>query len=222
MESRDKLLFLSGGFVVALAIANLLATKLISVCGQTLPAGIIAYPLTFLFTDVIAEVWGRKTARTVVWVGFAANIVLVLFLYLGRILPPAPVWENQKAYEAILGSVPRIVAASMVAYLISQHHDVWAFHFWRDKTKARFLWWRNNASTMVSQALDTAIFISLAFYGQPVSLVGMMVAQYIAKLLFALADTPFCYLLAGWAGGRLRLKPRLAEGGALGSEHEAV
>lgn len=210
MENRNKLLLLSGCFIAALAAANVIAIKRITIAGAILPAGIIAYPLTFLVTDTISEVWGKSTARWVVWAGFLANILMVILIYLGRILPADPEWGDQEAYETILGSFPRIVAASMIAYLASQHHDIWAFHFWRQRTGTRFLWFRNNASTFASQAVDTVLFISLAFYGV-VSLrvlVSMIGAQYIAKLLIALADTPFCYLLVGWARGRIGLKPR--------------
>jgi uncharacterized integral membrane protein (TIGR00697 family) len=86
------------------------------------------------------------------------NLVMTAFLYLGRVLPPAPFWGHQAAYEAVLGMVPRIVAASMIAYLVSQFHDVWAFLFWRRVTKGKHLWLRNNLSTMASQLLDSVIF----------------------------------------------------------------
>jgi uncharacterized integral membrane protein (TIGR00697 family) len=103
--------------------------------------------------------------------------------------------------------VPRIVLASMVAYLVSQHHDVFAFSFWRRKTKARFLWLRNNASTMVSQALDTGLFITIAFWGTVPNniLVNMLITQYIIKLAIAALDTPFCYLMVYFL--RERVKP---------------
>jgi len=87
----------------------------------------------------------------------------------------------------------------MTAYLISQHHDVWAFHFWRDKTKGKYLWMRNNASTMVSQLLDTSIFIVLAFYGNA-PILTMIGSQYLIKVLIALCDTPFCYIFVKWCG----------------------
>ncbi len=152
-------------FVTCLLVANIIAVKLVSIGGLVVPAGVIAYPLTFLFTDVIAELYGRRIASRVVWVGFGASILMVALVFGSRLLPPAPFWTDQPAYESVLGMVPRIVLASMIAYLISQHHDVFAFHFWRQKTKARFLWLRNNASTMVSQALDTGVFITIAFWG---------------------------------------------------------
>lgn len=184
-------------FTTCLIVANILAVKLISIGGWVVPAGVIAYPLTFLFTDVITELYGRRTASRVVWLGFGANILMVILVYSGKFLTPAPFWGDQPAYEAILGMVPRIVLASMVAYLISQHHDIFASNFWRQKTKARFLWLRNNASTMVSQALDTGLFITVAFWGMvPDSvLVNMLVTQYVIKLAIAALDTPFCYLM---------------------------
>jgi uncharacterized integral membrane protein (TIGR00697 family) len=184
-------------FVTCLITANIITVKLISVWGWVVPAGIIAYPLTFLFTDVITELYGRKVASRVVWLGFGASILMVILVVGGGLLKPAAIWEGQAAYESVLGVVPRIVLASMIAYLVSQHHDVFAFSFWRQKTKARFLWLRNNASTMVSQALDTGLFITIAFWGTvPNSvLVNMLVTQYVIKLVIAALDTPFCYLM---------------------------
>lgn len=184
-------------FVTCLITANIITVKLISIWGWVVPAGIIAYPLTFLFTDVIAELYGRKTASRIIWLGFGASILMVILVVGGRFLTPASFWEGQAAYESILGMVPRIVLASMVAYLASQHHDVFAFHFWRQKTKARFLWLRNNASTMVSQAVDTGLFITIAFWGTVSNsvLVNMLVTQYVIKLVIAALDTPFCYLM---------------------------
>ena len=193
-------------FTTCLLVANIIAVKLVSIGGWVVPAGIIAYPLTFLFTDVITELYGRRIASKVVWVGFSANILMVMLVFGGKLLPPAPFWEGQPAYESILGMVPRIVLASMVAYLISQHHDIFAFHFWREKTRARFLWLRNNASTMVSQALDTGVFITIAFWGTVPTgvLVNMLLTQYLIKLAIAALDTPFCYLLVHFLKGKVR------------------
>ncbi len=200
-------------FTTCLLVANIITVKLISIAGWVVPAGVIAYPLTFLFTDVITELYGRRTAAKVVWLGFGANLLMVILVFGAKLLPVAPLWEDQAAYESILGVVPRIVLASMVAYLISQHHDVFAFHFWREKTRARFLWLRNNASTMVSQALDTGIFITIAFWGTVPTdvLTEMLLTQYVIKLIIAACDTPFCYLLVGWLKEKVKPPPIGAE-----------
>ncbi len=204
-NSQNKLLLITGLFVICLGAANILsAAKLISIFGRTIDAGIIAYPLTFLFTDTVSEVWGKRTARSVIWVGFFANILLMLLIWIGGLLPPSPVWQNQEAFQAVLGAVPRIVVASLTAFLISQHHDVFAFNFWRNKTHGRWLWLRNNLSTGVSQIIDTVVFGTIAFYGVvPLNvLVGeIMLAQYVIKLSIALLETPLCYLLVGWCRG---------------------
>ena len=202
-------------FTTCLIVANIIAVKLISIFGWVVPAGIIAYPLTFLFTDVIAELYGRKIASRVVWAGFGANILMVILIFGGKLLPPASSWEDQLAYESILSMVPRITLASMIAYLVSQHHDVFAFHFWRKKTKGRFLWLRNNASTMVSQALDTGLFITIAFWGTvPTAVITeMLLTQYVIKLIIAACDTPFCYLLVALL--KNRVKPLATGAGVL-------
>lgn len=200
-------------FTTCLVIANIIAVKLVAVGSWTVPAGVIAYPLTFLLTDVITEIYGRQTATRVVWAAFGANLLMVLLIYGSRVLPPAAIWQGQPAYEAVLGFVPRLVLASMVAYLVSQHHDVYSFHFWRRKTGGRHLWLRNNASTMVSQALDTALFITIAFWGvvPTAILLNMLLTQYLIKLAIAAADTPFCYLLVALLRNRVALSLPVAE-----------
>jgi len=184
-------------FVISLLLANILASKIIAVGGLVLPAAIILYPLTFLFTDVVAEVEGKKSAGSLVMTGFYLSLFMVLVILIGKLLPPAGFWKHQEAYDIILGSTPRIVLASMVAYLISQRHDVWAFNWWRERTAGRYLWLRNNLSTIVSQLIDSVLFIGIAFWGtvSPGTIVTMILSQYIVKVGIALFDTPFCYLL---------------------------
>ena len=121
----------------------MIVVKLINIGIWVVPVAVIAYPLTFLITDVTSELYGRRTATRVIWLGFATNVLMVILVYVGKIIPPASLWEGQNAYETMLGSVPRIVLALMLAYLVSQHHDVFAFHFWKKLTKGRFLWLRN-------------------------------------------------------------------------------
>jgi uncharacterized integral membrane protein (TIGR00697 family) len=184
-------------FVTCLLLANILASKIVVIGGLILPAAIILYPLTFLFTDVVSEIEGRDGARALVMTGFYMSIVMVAVIFLGRLLPPAPFWQHQGAYESILGSTPRIVLASMIAYVISQNHDVWAFHWLKKKTEGRYLWLRNTCSTIASQLIDSVLFIGIAFGGTySMKTIAVMIAsQYLVKVGIALLDTPFCYLL---------------------------
>ena len=205
-RSTTVLLGLAIIFVTCLLGANIIAVKLITVAGWVLPAGIILYPITFLLTDTISELFGRRQATLVVWFGLVANIILVIVIYLGGMIPAPVFWENQEAYNTILGAVPRIVLASMVAYLVSQNLDVIGFHFWSRVTDGRFLWLRNNASTMVSQSIDTVLFVVIAFAGVVPSQVlwQMIWMQYLVKLGIAAVDTPFIYALVGILGRRTR------------------
>lgn len=195
-------------FVTLLVVANVIAVKPLEFNGWILPAGTIAYPFTFLVTDTISELYGRRIATRVVWLGFGLSVVMVTLVFIARVLPPAGFWENQEAYETILGSVPRVVLGSMFAYLVSQNSDVLVFHHLRRVTSGRHLWLRNNASTMLSQALDTTLFISIAFVGTvPGSvLLNMMLTQYLVKIGIAIVDTPLVYALVRW----IRSKPNFA------------
>ena len=198
------LVALAMSFVTLLVVANIVAVKPVALDGWVLPAGTIAYPFTFLVTDAISELYGRRVATRVVWYGFGLSAAMVVLVYVAQVLPSAGFWEEQGAYETILGSVPRVVLGSMTAYLISQHIDVLLFHRVRGATGGRHLWLRNNASTMVSQAIDTLIFISIAFAGTvPVNVLWNMIAtQYVVKVAIAAADTPVVYLLVGWIRAR--------------------
>ena len=198
------LVSLAMSFVTLLVVANVIAVKPLEFSGWVLPAGTIAYPFTFLVTDAISELYGRRVAIRVVWVGFCMSVAMVILVYVAKILPAAGFWEGQAAFETILGSVPRIVLGSMAAYLVSQHSDVIVFHFLRRVTNGRHLWFRNNVSTMVSQAIDTVLFVSIAFAGSvpPGVLWNMIGTQYLVKLGVAAIDTPLVYVLVGWVRTR--------------------
>ncbi len=177
-------------------IANITAVKVVEVGGAVFPAAVMVYSATFLITDILSEKWGKKSAELAVRDGFLAMLISFAYLTLTIYFPSASFWNRQENYKAVLGLTPRIAIASGIAYLTSQFHDVWAFHFWKKKTNGRFLWLRNNLSTMTSQLIDTLIFITVAFYGAfPIEdLLKMIAGQYVAKITIALADTPFVYL----------------------------
>ena len=184
-------------FVTSIIVANVIAVKPVELNGWILPAGTIVYPLTFLITDTVSELYGRRVATRIVWYGFGLSAAMALIIETSRMLPAASFWQEQAAYDLILGSVPRIVLGSMIAYLVSQHGDVVMFHYLRRATGGRHLWLRNNASTTISQAIDTLLFLSIAFGGTvPMSvLYNMMMTQYLVKLGVAILDTPIVYAL---------------------------
>ena len=203
---------LAMAFITTLVVANIIAIKLVAfdvplipddwlIDNQwVLPVSSFTYPITFLLTDTMAELFGRKATTRIVWAGFGCSILMLVMIYFGKILPGAGFWVadgGQDHYDFILGSVPRIVAGSMVAYLVSQNFDVFAFHFWKRVTGGKHLWFRNNASTMLSQGLDTALFITIAFAGTVPGdvLATMLIAQYLVKVALAALDTPVVYAL---------------------------
>ncbi|MEW6624452.1 MAG: queuosine precursor transporter [Bacillota bacterium] len=195
-KREEKLFLLVGScFIALLVVSNIIAVKVISIGGLIGPAAVICYGLTFLLTDTIAEIWGKERTRFLVLAGFCASILAAFMIKMAILFPPAPFWNNQGEYNMILGSNLRIVAASMTAYLISQYHDIWAFHFWKVKTGGKHLWLRNNLSTSTSQLLDTIVFIVIAFYGTGIPILPMILGQYLMKLFIAFLDTPLVYML---------------------------
>ncbi|AKG90782.1 conserved hypothetical integral membrane protein [Geoglobus ahangari] len=183
-----------GVYAVLTVVANIVAVKLISVASVVAPAGVIVYAITFLITDFISEVYGKEAAKKAVITGLTANIVYLLSIYAVLQWTPAPFVgeEFERAFNQIFGLTPRIVFASLLAFAISQTNDVYVFHLIRERTSGKHLWIRNNASTAMSQLIDTAVFITVAFYGiAPVW--ELIVGQYLLKLLIALLDTPFLY-----------------------------
>lgn len=200
-KTEKNLMLVNAIFITSLLIANVVSSKIVSFWGLTVPAAIVAYPLTFLMTDVIGEIWGKEEANKTVKLGFICQMISLVLIGGAILLPVAPFADNQAQFTAILGSSFRVVFASMVGYLVSQSWDVWIFHKVRDayikkhgSTKGgRWIW--NNASTMTSQIIDTAIFITIAFIGTVPNIWTMILSQYLVKFVYALLDTPFFYLL---------------------------
>lgn len=203
ITTRDKTNILIGIFVGALVAANLIGLKIADFIIFEASVGILAFPITFLVTDIIEEVHGRKEAQKVVVIGFITLVFVLIITSLSVALPFAERSMVKGEYTKILGTTIRIFIASITAFIVGQMHDVWAFNFWKQKTKGRFLWLRNNLSTAVSQFLDTTLFMFIAFYAITpqftVSYVFTLVIPYwLVKVLFAIFDTPFCYLGVKW------------------------
>ncbi len=211
--------YLSALFVGSIVAANLMGTKVIpffTIGGFefTGSVGIFLFPLSFLVTDIMAEIWGGKSIRSLIGATVVILLLIMAVTALATIIPPADRFAaNNDAYLTIFRSSLRITAASVVAFALSQTHDVWAFELWKRVTRGRLLWLRNNASTMVSQLIDTVVFMLIAFWmvGERFTLgyvLGSMVPPYyFLKVIMALLDTPFVYLgvriLRGEARGKV-------------------
>jgi len=184
-------------FITCLITANIIAAKLIMVFGLVLPAGIIIFPLSYVFGDVLTEVYGYRRARRVIWLGFLCNLIVVLAVWIGQLLPPAPFWDGQGSYERILGYTPRILAASFLAYLVGEFANSLVLAKMKIATKGRWLWTRTIGSTIVGEALDSLVFMTLAFVGNmPQSaLASAIVNQWVIKSAYEAAITPVTYMV---------------------------
>lgn len=240
LHARRELVFLvvSGLFLGSLTMLNVLGlTRFIdlsfTLLGTEVPmplaVGVLPYPITFLCTDIISEIYGRKRASNVVWVGFMLNIWVAFILWLGGVLPPEvaldpttglpPEGADGRLFFQVQHLAFGSVVASMGAYLIAQLCDVHLFHFWKNLTNGEHLWLRNNASTMVSQFVDSfAVMTITHFYaaGLPIDscwplwpqLWTFILAGYVFKLVCAALDTVPLYFLVGWLSRYLEIDPR--------------
>ena len=195
-KTNFNLLLLNGVFVTGLLVSNLFGSKLISLIGFTLPGAVITYPLTFLVTDVIGELWGKQEANQCVRVGFISQLVILGISYTSLLIPALPSSAGlQESLFLIINQGFRMTVASLAAFVCSQTVDVHIFHRIKEKHGSKRKWVRNNLSTMTSQLVDTLIFITVAFFGVVPNLFSMVVGQYCVKLILAALDTPFFYLL---------------------------
>lgn len=198
-------LILAAVFLSSLVVCNLIANKFLTVdLGFkvfTLSAGALPYPITFLATDLLSELYGRRRANQVVWSGFAASLFALLALWMGAqfsAIADSPV--SDETYAAAFSNTWRVIAASMLAYLFAQFFDVRLFHFWKRLTKGRHLWLRNNASTVFSQLLDSVLVVLVLFSGvwEAEQMVATMFDLWLFKAMVALVDTPLFYLGTWW------------------------
>lgn len=226
-HKRDILfLSLAGVFITSLVLGNVIGTtKFVTIFSfvmpewlqsitpslvrdgslyiMSIPVGLLAYPFTFLVTDLISELFGRKKAQLVVWVGFFLNMYLLLLMSVGHWFPNTyGVSGGLNLFEGVYEFVIANTVSSMIAYLIAQSVDVRLFHFWKRVTKGKYLWIRNNGSTMFSQLVDSTLILSILYFsgnlGENITTLGMLgiliINSYLFKFFFALFDTPIVYL----------------------------
>ena len=216
-------LFIATAFSVIFVLSNVIAAKIFRVPfteGYSLPVGLITYPLTFLVTDTVTEIWGGKRARLMILLALAMNLLSLVIIQLSIRLPPDPVWvvegnffgytdlvAYQNAYESVFGVNSLLVTGSLISYLVTQLLDVRIFSRIRELTGSKHLWLRNNVSTLFSQAVDTMIMGSTYFFlamGMSVEVaLPLMLGIYLYKVIFSLCDTPFLYLAVGLLRRRL-------------------
>lgn len=211
-------------FVVVLVLTNIIGTKLFVIFPNggpsflfdggpwTLTSGILTYPITFLLTDLVSELWGRKRANFMVFMGFGMSVFMLGLLQMAVALPPSPIWNlpelgipdsdaMQLAFRGTFTNPGILLFASMLAYLVAQLFDVRLYHFWWKVTGGRWMFVRNNGSTMISQLVDTiivnGIFLHFGLGLEADMIVQIIVAVYLCKVLLAWIDTPFIYLTVG-------------------------
>jgi queuosine precursor transporter len=191
------LLTVSALFVATLVTSNIIAIKIAAVGPFSVPAAIVIFPLAYLFGDVLTEVWGYRVARMVIWTGFLANIIAVVFIAIAIAIPADPHYADQAAYSRVLGSSPRLVAASLTAYLLGEFLNAFVLARLKVATGGRLLWTRTIGSTLIGQGVDSAVFISLAFAGtEPWSLLIVIIRDvWIVKVLYEIVATPFTYAI---------------------------
>ncbi|MAG12484.1 transporter [bacterium] len=183
-------------FATLVVLANILAVKLVVIGDYVVPAGTLVFITTYLITDLVSEIWGKKEARNAVWAGFYANIIAVIAILIAIAWPPAPfAVELSDMFSQVLGSAWRIVVASMIAYLISMHLDVTFFHWIKDWTEGRHLWLRNNLATIPANFLGAAVFAFIAFWGVVPNIWTFILTLAIIQSVMVLIDTPFAYVI---------------------------
>lgn len=187
-------------FITCLLTSNIIAVKLIRVSGFILPAAIIIFPISYIFGDVLTEVYGYSSARKVIWLGFFCNLIFVLSAYLARILPPYELWREQEAFEKILGFTPRLLFASFLAYVFGEFSNSYVLAKLKILTSGRFLWLRTISSTIVGQGIDSSIFIFISFFGliPGKALIFTIFSQWITKVAYEVLFTPLTYLVVNF------------------------
>jgi uncharacterized integral membrane protein (TIGR00697 family) len=199
-KARKIYLYLAAIFIAALVVCNLIANKFIEVDlgfkTFILSAGVLPYPITFLITDILSEIYGKKKTSRIVWAGFAASIFVLGVLLLAQqfsAIEGSPV--DDETYNKVFGNSWRVIFASMTAYLCAQLVDVRIYHFWKRKTQGKHLWLRNNFSTIFSQLVDTTLVVGVLFIGvKPASdILQFILDGWLFKMGCALIDTPLLY-----------------------------
>ena len=185
------------GFVIVLLISNLVAQKICAFGPFRLSGAQLLFPVTYIFGDVFTEVYGYAASRRAIWIGFFASALLSLMGLVAVALPPAPDWSDQEAFRKVFGFVPRLVAASLVAYWAGEFANAFVLAKMKVLTRGRHLWSRTIGSTVAGQSVDTALVMILAFGGSltPELIGNLIISSYLGKVAYEAAATPLTYLV---------------------------
>lgn len=184
-------------FTAVLLISNIVSTKIIDLKFFTFDGGTLLFPLSYIFGDILTEVYGFKAARRVIWLGFFCSLLMSLMIMLIGVLPPGSGWENQHAYDVILGLTPRLVIASLIAYAAGEFSNSMILAKMKVWMHGRWLWMRTIGSTVVGELIDSVLFICIAFLGVFPNevVIGLIISNYIFKLFFEIILTPMTYVI---------------------------
>jgi uncharacterized integral membrane protein (TIGR00697 family) len=187
-------------FVAVLLISNVASTKILQLGELTFDGGTLLFPLSYIFGDILTEVYGYRRSRRVIWTGFVAAALMSAVFWIVGVLPAAPDWNNQSAYDAILGMTPRIVIASLLAYFAGEFSNSFTLAKLKIVTQGRLLWSRTIGSTVIGEGVDTLIFVTVAFWGAiPTELLlAVMISNYVFKVGFEVVATPLTYAVVHW------------------------
>ena len=187
-------------FVTVLLISNVTSTKIVDLGLFTFDGGTLLFPLSYIFGDILTEVYGYSRSRKVIWLGFLSALLMSITFVIVGVLPPAKDWPYQNAYNQILGLTPRIVAASLVGYFAGEFSNSFILAKLKLLTHGKWLWVRTIGSTLVGQILDTALFILLAFTGVVSNglLLTLIVSNYLFKCGVEILFSPVTYWITGW------------------------
>jgi len=187
-------------FVAVLLISNIASTKIARIFGFSLDGGTLLFPLAYIFNDVLTEVYGYNRSRKVIWLGFASAILMSVTLIVVGILPSATGWENQDAYQKILGQAPRIVIASLCAYFVGEFANSFILAKMKIASRGKWLWMRTIGSTLVGEMLDSLIFVTIAFAGVLPNelIIALIISNYIFKTGIEIIFTPITYVIVNF------------------------
>jgi uncharacterized integral membrane protein (TIGR00697 family) len=197
MKYSWRFVVVAGFFVTALVVSNIIAVKLVEMSGRIFPAGLVIFPLSYLLGDVLTEVYGIRSARRVIWLGFACNL-LALGAIQAAIHLPALDPEFQVQFEAVLGTTWRLFLASLAAYIVGELANAYVLAYMKGATRGRWLWTRTIGSTIVGEGLDSLIFVTIAFAGTGAGLANPIVTTWLIKVGWETLATPVTYWMVGY------------------------